>query len=279
MRYPKLLLIQHCFRCLDPAHQAFKEAVGIFSSTLTKDSHKIAAVQQATSLGDLEDAVINAKARYDSAHQNRKVSKWLSKFSCRVQFYGNIMDVLVQQHPEYVSLAWGAMKFLFVVSMIHQWNKCRWTFHAERIQLVVNHEAMIKSLAKGLCQIADSLPRIEFATVLYPTMRMKQAVAELYAHIIKFLIRARDWYKENKFMHVVHSFTRPVELRYADLISEIDACTQTVDKLSSAGAQAEQRDMHLKMQEMIRIQNESEKRQRESDAVLLEMRHLMISKS
>lgn len=27
------------------------------------------------------------------------------------------MDVLVQQSPEYVSLAWGAMKFLFTVSI------------------------------------------------------------------------------------------------------------------------------------------------------------------
>jgi len=25
------------------------------------------------------------------------------------------MDVLVQHHPEYVSLAWGAMKFIFGV--------------------------------------------------------------------------------------------------------------------------------------------------------------------
>lgn len=27
------------------------------------------------------------------------------------------MDVLVQHHPEYVALAWGAMKLLFVVSL------------------------------------------------------------------------------------------------------------------------------------------------------------------
>ena len=26
------------------------------------------------------------------------------------------MDVIVQHHPEYVALAWGAMKFLFKVS-------------------------------------------------------------------------------------------------------------------------------------------------------------------
>jgi len=32
-------------------------------------------------------------------------------------YYGNIFDVLAQHHPEYVALAWGAMKFLLVVSL------------------------------------------------------------------------------------------------------------------------------------------------------------------
>ena len=32
-------------------------------------------------------------------------------------YYGNIFDVFAQHHPEYVALAWGAMKFLFVVSL------------------------------------------------------------------------------------------------------------------------------------------------------------------
>ena len=60
--------------------------------------------------------VLEAKSHYNITRHNKSLSKWLSKLSSRVQFYGNIMDVLVQHHPEYVALAWGAMKFLFVVS-------------------------------------------------------------------------------------------------------------------------------------------------------------------
>ena len=60
--------------------------------------------------------MLEAKALYDTAHEDSKVGRWLSRFANRVTFYGNIMDVLVQHHPEYVSLAWGAMKALFVVS-------------------------------------------------------------------------------------------------------------------------------------------------------------------
>ena len=130
---------------------------------------------------------------------------------------------------------------------------------------------MTKSLAKGLCHVADSLPRVEFLTLLYPTRRMKQAVANLYAYIIRFLIRAQSWYQESKPLHALHSFTRPAELRYADLIEDIEACTRTVDSLASAGAQAEQRDMHLKLQALI-------DRQGAFELLLREMYEKLISK-
>lgn len=103
----------------------------------------------------------------------------------------------------------------------------------------MNNERLTRVLAKGLCQIADSLPQIELVTVLYPTKRLKQAVSELYALIIRFLLRARDWYEESKPMHILHSLTRPAELRYADLIEDIGVCTRTVYRLASAAAQAE----------------------------------------
>ena len=130
---------------------------------------------------------------------------------------------------------------------------------------------MTKSLAKGLCHVADSLPRLEFLTLLYPTRRMKQAVADLYAYILRFLIRAQGWFQESRISHALHSFTRPAELRYADIIEEIEACTRTVDSLASAGAQAEQRDMHLKLQALI-------DRQGAFDFLLREMCEKVISK-
>lgn len=130
---------------------------------------------------------------------------------------------------------------------------------------------MIRCLTKGLCQITYSLPRIQLVTVLYPTARMKQAVSELYAHIIRFLIRAHDWYQESKSRHFIHSLTRPVELRYSDVIDEIESSTRAVDISATAGAQAEQRDVHLKLQEF-------NQRQKDSKVILLEIRQMMISK-
>ena len=102
-------------RCLDPAREAFTEAVKIFSFTLTKDPQKTCLARQASSMEEVQSAVADAKAHYDTGHRNSNVSMWLSKLSTRICYYGNIMDMLMQHHPQFAALAWGAMKFLFVV--------------------------------------------------------------------------------------------------------------------------------------------------------------------
>lgn len=137
---------------------------------------------------------------------------------------------MVQHHPEYVALAWGAMKVLFVG--------------------VVNHERSLATLSRALCEIADQLPRVELSTRLYPTKRMKNAVAVLYAHVLLFLIRAHGWYQESKLSHALHSITRPSELRYADLLEKVSYHSRNVTVLAIAGSQAEQRDMHTEQKEM-----------------------------
>ncbi|OCL10285.1 hypothetical protein AOQ84DRAFT_402084 [Glonium stellatum] len=71
-----------------------------------------------------------------------------------------------------------------------------------------NHGTVITSLAKTLSRIASALPRVELTTILFPTEWMKSAVAKLYAYMIKFFIRAYDWYRESTFRHVLHAVTR-----------------------------------------------------------------------
>ena len=71
---------------------------------------------------------------------------------------------------------------------------------------------MIRSLAKVLNQIADPLPQIELVMVLDHTARLTETISELYALLIRFFLRAQDWYQESKLMHVLHLLTRPVGL-------------------------------------------------------------------
>ena len=77
------------------------------NQTCLKNKHTIA---------DVQEEVTKAQKRYSLRSKDSKVRKWLSRFSAGVLYYGRILDVLVQHHPEYVSLAWGTTKLLFVVS-------------------------------------------------------------------------------------------------------------------------------------------------------------------
>jgi len=108
---------------------------------------------------------------------------------------------------------------------------------------------VIATLAKAISQIADTLPRAELASILYPTDRMKATVADLYASILRFLIRAQDWYEEGKLHHFLHSITRPIELRYNDLLEQISQSSCIIDQLAVSGQQAEFRDMHDRINE------------------------------
>lgn len=111
-------------------------------------------------------------------------------------------------------------------------------------QFVINHERTTATLAKALSEIAENLPRLQLATMLYPTEKMENSLRQLYVHILRFLIRAHDWYKEGTFKHIVHSITRPIELRYNDLLQEIAQSSRVIEQLASSGHHAEFRDMH-----------------------------------
>ncbi len=100
----------------DVLEAAFQEAAERFSSHLSRDKRKIDFVNEKTTMGDIQEALAKSLLRYEASHRDSPVKLWLRSFSHRVRFYGDIMDVFVQHHPEYVSLAWGAMKFLFTVS-------------------------------------------------------------------------------------------------------------------------------------------------------------------
>ena len=61
--------------------------------------------------------VNEAKDEYDRKRHTAKAWRWLSAFSSRFMYYGAVLDTLAQHHPEYVSLAWGAIKFIFMVNL------------------------------------------------------------------------------------------------------------------------------------------------------------------
>lgn len=94
----------------------FREAKKAFEDTLCENEDDRSWISGRASIKDVLEVVNDAQNVYHGKRAS-KAWKWLTQFSSRVTYYSSILDVMVQHHPEYAALAWGAMKLLFVVSM------------------------------------------------------------------------------------------------------------------------------------------------------------------
>ncbi|KAH0547671.1 hypothetical protein FGG08_000160 [Glutinoglossum americanum] len=219
---------------LDIARNAYDAAVQFFSTELTNDECKRIWLSDKTSMYDVEKAVVAVKKTYDSSKKS-KAGKWVAAFATRVTYYGSVMDILAQHHPEYVALVWGAMKFCFVA--------------------MINHEELLTQIAKWLSKISNILPRTELCSLLYPTEHMKEAVACLYARIIRFLQQSVKFYTRSKFSHAWNSVVKPYALSFREISDEIEEYSRRVDQLAAAASQAEIRGLHLKIIELMQMMN------------------------
>ncbi|KEF52041.1 uncharacterized protein A1O9_12031 [Exophiala aquamarina CBS 119918] len=216
----------------DLAKEAFGRALRTFNDKLTRDPSKKAWLQslQCARIEDVQSAAVSARERYEDRAGSSNVRKGLASFSQKVLYYGRVLDVFAQHHPEYVSLAWGAMKILFMG--------------------VAEQENLLATITEGLNQVADSLPHAEISARLYPIPQMKAALSRLYVLVIKFLIRAFGWYCEGRLLHAYHAITRPAALRYDDLIKHIGDASIDISSLASVSSHVEQRDIHLELRSL-----------------------------
>ena len=108
---------------------------------------------------------------------------------------------------------------------------------------------------------------------------MKQAVSVLYALIIKFLLRALEWYEEGKIAHAIHSITKPAALRYDDLLEDIGRATRRIADLAVTSSQAEQRDMYHELRALTLVVKQFKEDvlldQSLKASILLECRHAL----
>jgi acyl-CoA reductase-like NAD-dependent aldehyde dehydrogenase len=96
---------------------AFEEAKAKFAADLTQDRRKTEFASLTTSLRDLQDEISKLVTKYEARNKESKARKWLERLSHRIHFYGTVLDVVAQHHPEYVALTWGSIKFLILVGV------------------------------------------------------------------------------------------------------------------------------------------------------------------
>ncbi|UKZ81380.1 hypothetical protein TrVFT333_009152 [Trichoderma virens FT-333] len=213
--------------CVIDAQDVFKEALAEFSSEVSKDKKQQQWIVDSR-YGNLESvlaSVEEVRTCYEEQKGNSKLRKALVQLSEKLYSYSSILDVLLPQQPEYSTLAYGAMKFLLLA--------------------VMNHHKLLSQLCAGLNGIAHIISRTQLIIRLYPTQQIRQVIVAIYVHILKFLLRALNWYRESKITHMLQAIKRPTELRYGDLLATISSLSDTMSKIALDSSHAEQRDMHV----------------------------------
>lgn len=214
----------------DIAQEAYEDAVKYFEQELTQDERKRDWIRGQTGLQDVLDTVQKARAG-STANNATKARRYLVALSSRIQYYGAVLDTLAQHHPEYVALAWGAIKFV--------------------VHGVVNHAELIVEISRALVNIGDALPHIKLGMDLYPTVYMKEAVSRVYAHIMLFLKKATKWYSLSPARRALSVLANPFSIGYKDTVDQIRLCTESVNLVAGAAARAELRDQTITLQEQM----------------------------
>lgn len=88
----------------------------LYRKDLKKDQYEQICLGNARSIQDVQQIVNGAKSKYESSDGRKQtVQKWLRRISAQTMHYAAVLDALAQHHPEYVALAWGAVKFVINV--------------------------------------------------------------------------------------------------------------------------------------------------------------------
>ncbi|KAF4872035.1 ATPase family AAA domain-containing protein 3 [Colletotrichum siamense] len=211
----------------NPAKHAYDRAVEILRKELTAAERRVIRLEEHNSIEDVRAALDKALEEYKKKAKSSEVRELLAECSSRVMYYGAVFDTFSQHHPEYVSLAWGAFKFLFIA--------------------ILNYEELLVEVSKAVSRIGDVLPRAELHVLLYPTPRMQETVAQLYSKILEFSVMAIRFYKKGKLSHAIASVVKPFSLTFKPIIEEIRQRSLRVDELANALSKAEMRDLHVKI--------------------------------
>lgn len=107
-----------------------------------------------------------------------KIKAGCKAFSATAYEYSQIMDVLAAQAPEYVALAWGAVKIILVVQ--------------------INHEELKTKVKQHMELIRSRFEVIDHLTAYNPRRNLVRSVAKVYELFSRFLAKAIKYYSMTK---------------------------------------------------------------------------------
>ncbi|KAI1739150.1 hypothetical protein F4680DRAFT_466671 [Xylaria scruposa] len=215
----------------DIASEAFQDAIRYLEKEFAGNAAALSWLKtvESTSLDDLLETTRYVEGKYHESRNRQGLTGWLRGLSTRVMYYGQVLDTLAQHHPEYVSLVWGVIKFVLMG--------------------IINHGSLVVQFSQALSMISHVLPITKLSADLYQTDQMKDAVANLYAHILLFLKQVVRWYVVGPAGRALTALFKPYELSYKDTVEQIRLCANTIDGIANISMKVEVREMNVFLRE------------------------------
>jgi hypothetical protein len=106
----------HTYSKRNIAQEAYQKAIDDLKSEVQVVGGAASWAEDHTTIDEIWSIVQQVKQKYDDdSKEHTGARAWMERLSCRVMYYGKVFDTLAQHHPEYVALAWGAIKLVLMV--------------------------------------------------------------------------------------------------------------------------------------------------------------------
>ncbi|KAG9672487.1 hypothetical protein KCU99_g602, partial [Aureobasidium melanogenum] len=208
----------------DVAQAAYDQALRNFKQELGNNGN-VAWLNGQTTMEGVLSVVGQARAKAIPVDSRwSKISGKLDEISSRIVYYGGVLDTLAQHHPEYVSLAWGAIKFVLMG--------------------IIEHGELLHKFAQAFVEIGDALYLATCSALIYGTTTIEATISQLYLEIMRFLSKAVQWYTKNPIRRMLSAIANPWELKYKDSLERIRDCVAKVNNHAERASWAELRVVH-----------------------------------
>ncbi|KAH6855842.1 hypothetical protein B0I37DRAFT_365964 [Chaetomium sp. MPI-CAGE-AT-0009] len=123
--------------------------------------------------------------------------------------YAQILDVMVGQAPEYVALAYGAIRIILVIQ--------------------VNYEEMKQNVEEWMERIKSKFDLVDHLTTYFPSQRLVDAMTRMYDAFNRFLAKALKFYTRSRLRLALGSLKKPWKA-LEPVVNSIEViCTQIKD--------------------------------------------------
>ncbi|ORY10198.1 hypothetical protein BCR34DRAFT_567287 [Clohesyomyces aquaticus] len=195
------------------ANDVFADARMQFLATLPKE--ETALVQLVDTPKLLIDNTSRLAVIAKSRVKGEKFIRQITSFAKKIDPYLQVVDILVQSHPEYAALAWGAIRLI--------------------LKLASNFTTFFERLVNTLDRLADVLPQYDTIVELCKshssdqlTKRIQDSVGKLYGDLFAFLrsvaaifLKSDAGNPKSAVVVTGKLMWQPFDVRFGDLLDQM----------------------------------------------------------